>query len=197
MFLSKAEMARRMRESSTQPPADHGIADSKRIATMSVQKKRRNESQAPTDLSDVKGESSPHHDSSAMGSNKKAYVAKAANTDISSWSDLVADFNRKLQKLIKLDSDQNQKMKIELQLFREKNTCLEATLGEMMRDRDDALAKPQRTMEDYARHRKEHEVANRAWESTEAMLHNKINTLDTTLETAKNEIAHAFVNGFK
>ena len=122
-----------------------------------------------------------------MGSNKKAHAAKAVNTDISSWSDLVADFNKKAQKLLKLDSDQTKKMKIELQSLREKNTYLDDTLGEMTRDRDDALAKLQRTMEDYARHCKEREAVNRAWEST----------LDTSLETAKNEIAHAFVNGFK
>ena len=52
-------------------------------------------------------------------------------------------------------------------------------------------------LKDYARHREEREAANCAWESTETMLHNKINTLDATLETAKNEITYAFVNGFK
>ncbi|KAK7356634.1 hypothetical protein VNO80_15909 [Phaseolus coccineus] len=36
---------------------------------------------------------------------------------------------------------------------------------EMIRDRDDALGKLQRTIEDYARHREERQAANCAWES--------------------------------
>ncbi|KAK7355162.1 hypothetical protein VNO80_14410 [Phaseolus coccineus] len=67
-------------------------------------------------------------------------------------------------------------------------TSLRKKLANMAQDRDDALGKLQRTMEDYARHREEHQAANRARESTKSMLHNKISTLDTALVTAKDKI---------
>lgn len=60
----------------------------------------------------------------------------------------------------------------------------------MAHDRDDALSKLQKTIEDYARHREESQAANRAWEMTESMLQNKISTL------AKDEICRSFVEGF-
>ncbi|KAK7354012.1 hypothetical protein VNO80_19468 [Phaseolus coccineus] len=63
-------------------------------------------------------------------------------------------------------------------------------------DRDNALGKLQRTIEDYARHREECQATNRAWESTESILQDKILTLDTALEAAKDAISRSFVEGF-
>ncbi|ESW21786.1 hypothetical protein PHAVU_005G099000 [Phaseolus vulgaris] len=67
---------------------------------------------------------------------------------------------------------------------------------EISHDRDDFLEKLQRTVEDYARHREERQVANRGWESTESMLQNKVSTLDVALEAAKDEVSRSFVDGF-
>ncbi|KAK7331820.1 hypothetical protein VNO80_28561 [Phaseolus coccineus] len=84
----------------------------------------------------------------------------------------------------------------EVENARSENSQLKAKLAEIARDRDDALGKLQRSVEDYARHRKEHQATNRAWETVEAMLQNKISTLDAALEIAKDEISRSFVEGF-
>jgi len=89
-----------------------------------------------------------------------------------------------------------EQMSKELQVARSEISQYESKLAEMARDRDDALGKLQRTIEDYARHREERQASNRAWEDTEALLQNKISTLDAALEAAKDEISKSFVDAF-
>jgi len=48
----------------------------------------------------------------------------------------------------------------------------------------------------YALNREECQEINRAWEDVEAMLQNKIATLEVALEVAKDEVSRAFADDF-
>jgi len=101
------------------------------------------------------------------------------------------------RRLLKQDKEKIDQLTTKIESVRTTNSQLEERLTALVHDRDDALIKLQRTVEDYARHRDDHQATNRAWQNTEATLHNKINILENALEVAKNEISRSFVDGFQ
>jgi len=116
--------------------------------------------------------------------------------DPSSWTDVLSTIDCVVQHLIKLDMTKLQQTLKTLEDVEFCNVELESKLSAMTQDQDEVLGKLQRSVEDYAWHREERQAANRAWESTKSMLHNKISTLDTALETTKDEISRSFMDDF-
>jgi len=118
----------------------HGLedlaADSEKTAIMPFKRKRPEE------------HSSNHQDNALVLQSQK-----------SSWPEILSTFDRMVQNQLKQEVEEIQKSKKELEDANLKVAELEAKLSEMAQDRDDALAKLQRTIEDYARHRDEREAA--------------------------------------
>ncbi|KAK7377541.1 hypothetical protein VNO80_02967 [Phaseolus coccineus] len=73
---------------------------------------------------------------------------------------------------------------------------LESKLYQTSQVWDDVSTKLQCTLKDYTKHRDEHQANKVVLDTTESMLHNKVHTLDTALEAAKDVIARGFVDGF-
>ncbi|ESW05698.1 hypothetical protein PHAVU_011G201800 [Phaseolus vulgaris] len=140
--------------------------------------------------------SSNHQGSSSTSSCQRGDNALVLQSQKSSWPEILSTFDGTVQNQLKHEVEEIQKSKKELEDANLKVAQLEAKLSEMAQDRDDALGKLQRTVEDYARHRDERHAANRAWEYTENMLQDRISTLNTALETVKDESGRCFVEGF-
>ncbi|KAK7356253.1 hypothetical protein VNO80_15521 [Phaseolus coccineus] len=177
MLFTKAEMARRTRGAAAKSSV---VAKSnvkmtpinfEKTANVVVGKKRSTDHRPTTKHINFEGHSSYHHGSSAKSCKKDDKVVEFVD-ESSSWPKLITLFDCLAKRLVKQDSEATHKITLELAKVNKLTSELETTqvevtsyknkLTEMARDKDDALGKLQRTIEDYARHREERQAANRA-----------------------------------
>ncbi|XP_068485109.1 putative disease resistance protein RGA3 [Phaseolus vulgaris] len=164
--------------------------DSEKTAIVPFETKRLVPNRPSAYYTDLHQEqASNHQGSSSTWSCQRGDNALVLQSQKSSWPEILSTFDRMVQNQLKHEVEEIQKSKKELEDANLKVAQLEAKLSEMAQDRDDALAKLQRTID-------EREAANWAWESTENMLQGKISTLNTALETVKDESGRCFVEGF-
>jgi len=169
-------------------------ADSEKTDTLPLKRTGMGNTHTKTSrpIPETKHSSHQHSTSGSQSYQSKNPPSTAFIPTLTTWTDFLQHLNnlaRSHETQVTLFDSQRKQLEEDLATTQKNVALLETQLHDSSRDRDDPHFKLQQTLTEMSLKQKE-------FATTENLLQTKVQTLDTALEAAKDEIARGFVDGF-